>query len=49
MTGMRLRDLMLAACVMALVVASISVQLTMAGQMVGQDRSRAETVMAIAR
>lgn len=49
MTGTRLRDFILAACMMALVIASISVQLTLAGQMAGADSSNARTVMAVAR
>lgn len=48
MTGMRLRDLMLAAGVMVLVVASISFQLSMAGQMMKGGGRSATTIAAVA-
>lgn len=46
MTGIRLRDLMLTAGVMVLVVASISMQLSMASQMMKGARSPATVATA---
>lgn len=49
MTGMRLRDLMLAAGVMALVVISISMQLSAAGKMTKQLETTATALVAAVR
>lgn len=48
MTGMRLRDLMLAAGLMALVVVSISMQLSMAGQMTKTGAAATTALVAAA-
>ncbi|GHE69738.1 hypothetical protein GCM10019059_31750 [Camelimonas fluminis] len=48
MTGMRIRDLMLAAGVVVLVVASISFQLSMAGQMMKSGGRGVATIAAVA-
>ncbi len=47
MTGMRLRDLMLAAGVMVLVVASVSLQLSVAGNMMKGGRAAATAIAAV--
>lgn len=49
MTGMRLRDLMLAVALMALVVVSISVQLSLAGQMIKGGHGAAAIVATATR
>jgi len=48
MTGMRLRDLMLAAGVMVLVVASVSLQLSVAGHMMKGGKAPAAAIAAVA-
>lgn len=46
MTGMRIRDIMLAAGVMAMVVATITLQLSMASQMIKLDGDVTAAVVA---